>query len=144
MYLLGSKSKFTNGTNATPGDSPKFYFSTNNSFSLSKLTQFEIDYQYNTGYKRGLYQFGYTSGLNIGFKQSLVKDKLQLSLFANDVFNTAYLKNYTSVVNGIKQVYSENNSSRFFRISLTYNFGNSTAKMNQRDFGNDEERKRTN
>ncbi|WP_259067900.1 TonB-dependent receptor domain-containing protein [Mucilaginibacter sp. X4EP1] len=144
VYLLGSKSKFTNGINAAPGDSPEFYFSTNNSFSLSKLTQFEVDYQYNTGYKRGLYQFGYTSGLNIGFKQSLVKDKLQLSLFANDVFNTAYLKNYTSVVNGIKQVYSENNSSRFFRISLTYNFGNSIAKMNQRDFGNDEERKRTN
>lgn len=71
-----------------------------------------------------------------------MKDNFQLSLLVNDVFNTAYLKNYTSIVNGIKEVYSENNSS--FRLSLTYNFGNDNISVKERDFGNDEERKRSN
>ncbi|MNL79052.1 hypothetical protein D3C87_2055740 [compost metagenome] len=65
-------------------------------------------------------------------------------MLVNDVFNRNYLKNYTSVLNGIRQVYSENNSSRFFRISMTYNFGNDNVKVKERSFGNEEERKRTN
>lgn len=144
VYLINSKNKFTQAINASPVNSPQLYFTTANTFSLSTSTKLQVDYMYSSRFKRGLYEFGVMSGLNVALKQNMLKDKMQLSLLVNDVFNNAYLKNYTSSVNGIKQVYSENNSSRFFRITLSYSFGNTKVNVKQRDFGNDEEQKRSN
>ena len=144
LYLLGSKTNFTNAINAVPKNGVQLYLTTNNTFALGQSTKLQADFFFTSKVKRGLYEVGNMYGLNIGLRQELIKDKLQLSLLANDVFNTAYLKNYTSVVNGIKQVYNENNSSRFFRLSLTYNFGNTKINIQRRSFGNEEERKRAN
>lgn len=144
VYLLGSKTKFTSGINASPKNTAQLYFSTGHTFSLRESTKLQVDYRYSSSFKRGLYEFDAMSGLNIGLRQTFVKNKLQVSMLVNDVFNRNYLKNYTSVLNGIRQVYNENNSSRFFRISLTYNFGNDKVNVKERSFGNDEERKRTN
>ncbi|MNY03850.1 hypothetical protein D3C86_1364920 [compost metagenome] len=144
IYLLGAQSKFVNRIKASPENTVQLYLSTNNTFSLRESTKLQVDYSYSSSFKRGLYEFGAMSGLNIGLRQSLLKDHMQLSLLVNDLFNQNYLKNYTSVVNGIRQVYSENNSSRFFRISLTYHFGNSKLNQRDRSFGNDEERQRSN
>lgn len=141
-YWLGSKSRFTSRIDAKPQNGAQIYLSTNNTFSLGKSSKLQVDHLYASKTKRGLYETGYMSGLSIAFKQNLFKNNIQLSLLVNDVFNTAYLKNYTSVVNGIKQVYDENNSSRFFRLSLTYSFGNNKISVKQRDFGNDNERSR--
>ncbi|MBB5638949.1 hypothetical protein HDE68_004887 [Pedobacter cryoconitis] len=143
-YLLGSKSIFNTMVNAIPKNSAQLYLTSNNTFSLSSSTKLQADYAYSSSVKRGLYETGQLSGLNIGIKQALLKDKLQLSLLVNDVFNNAYLKDYTSVVNAVRQVYSQNNSSRFFRFSLTYSFGNDQISIKQRSPGNEEERKRTN
>ncbi len=68
---------------------------------------------------------------------------MQITLLINNIFNTANMKDYTSFVNGIKQVYSQYYNNRDLRISLTYNFGNNKIKMKQRDFGNEEVKKRT-
>lgn len=144
VYLLGSKSKFINQIRARPENTAQLYLSTNNTFSLRESTKLQVDYSYSSSFKRGLYEFGAMSGLNIGLRESLLKDQMQLSLLVNDVFNQHYLKNYSSVVNGIRQVYNENNSSRFFRISLTYHFGNNKLNQKDRNFGNDEERQRSN
>lgn len=143
VYLLGSKSKFTNGIDATPHNNLQLYMTSNNTFSLSASTKLQADFFYTSAVKRGLFEVGARSGLNLGIKQSLMNNKLQLSALVNDVFNSAYLKDYASVVNGIKQVYSQNNSSRYFRISLTFNFGNDKISVKDRAFGNEEERKRT-
>lgn len=143
-YVLGSKSVFNGLVSATPKNSLQLYFTTNNTFSLSAVTKIQADYFYSSPVKRGLYETGQLSGLNLGIKQSILKNKLQLSVLVNDVFNTAYLKDYTSVVNSIKQVYSQNNSSRFFRFSLAYSFGNDKVNVKQHSLGNEEERRRTN
>jgi hypothetical protein len=142
LYLLASKSRFASRIKAVPVNTLQLYGSTNNTISLSKTTKLQVDFMYSSPFKRGLYALGYMSHLNIALKQSLLNNKLQLSMLCNDVFNTAYLKDYTSVVNGIKQVYQENNSSRFFRLSLTYQFGNNKINVKQRSFGNEEESKR--
>ncbi|WP_316801755.1 outer membrane beta-barrel family protein [Pedobacter nototheniae] len=143
-YLLGSNSKFTDALNSSPNNSPQVYLSTNNTFSIGKSTKFQIDYFYSSPFKRGLYTYGNMTGLNLAVKQNVLDNKLQLALLANDIFNTSYLKDYTSVVNGITQIYDQNNSNRYFRFSLTYSFGNSKINVKGRDFGNDDERKRTN
>lgn len=143
LYFLGSKIKFTKEINATPANNLKVDFATQNTFSLGKATKLQIDLNYTTPYKSGLYATGYTSSLNIGFKQDLLKKTMQLAFLVNDVFNTSYLKDDVSIVNGVKQSYSQNESNRFVRFSLVYNFGNKKIELKQRDFGNQEEKNRT-
>ncbi|WP_367771158.1 TonB-dependent receptor [Flavobacterium sp. WC2421] len=143
LYLLGSKTNFTNAINATPTNSLEVDLSTNNTFSLSKTAKLQIDFSYTPPYKQGLYAVGYMSSLNIGFKQDLFNKSVQVAFLTNDVFNTSYLKDFVSVVNGVKQVYNNNESNRFVRLSVVYNFGNKKINVKDRDFGNQEEKNRT-
>ncbi|OIV41520.1 TonB-dependent receptor domain-containing protein [Flavobacterium johnsoniae] len=143
VYLLGSKTSFTSNINAVPSNSEQLYFTTENTFSLSETTKLQLEYFYSSPFRKGLYEIGYMSGLNLSVRQSFLKNNLQLNLLLNDIFNTSYLKGYKSIVNGVTQVYSQNESSRFARLSVTYNFGNKKIKVQERDFGNKEEKKRT-
>ncbi|MBF4505718.1 TonB-dependent receptor [Flavobacterium sp. JLP] len=144
LYFLGSKIKFIKDINATPANGLQVDFSTNNTFSLGKASKLQIDFNYTTPYKSGLYNTGYTSSLNIGFKQDLLNKTMQIAFLVNDIFNTSYLKNDVSIVNGVKQVYSQNESNRFVRLSVVYNFGNKKINVKERAFGNQDEKKRAN
>jgi iron complex outermembrane receptor protein len=143
LYFLGSKTDFTSAINATPKNGLELDLSTNNTFSLGKTAKLQIDFSYTPPYKAGLYEIGYMSSLNIGFKQDLFNKSVQVAFLANDVFNTSYLKDFVSVVNGVKQVYTNNESNRFVRLSVVYNFGNKKINVKERDFGNQEEKNRT-
>lgn len=142
LYFLGSDIKFTKDINAIPANSLEINFSTNNTFSLGKATKLQVDFNYTSPYKSGLYETGYTSSLNIGFKQDLLNKTLQIAVLVNDIFNTSYLKNDVSIVNGVKQVYNQNESNQFARLSVVYNFGNKKINVSQRDFGNEDEKNR--
>lgn len=143
LYFLGSQTDFTSTINAKPSNNIQLYFSINNTFSINETTKLQVDYFYSSPFKKGLYEIGYMAGLNIALQKSMYKKRLQLSILLNDIFNTSYLKDYKSIVNNINQVYSENNSSRFIRIGLTYNFGNKKINLEQHDSGNEEEKNRT-
>ncbi|AWK05222.1 TonB-dependent receptor [Flavobacterium crocinum] len=143
LYFLGAKTEFIKDINATPSNSLQVDFSTNNTFVLGKTTKLQIDFSYSTPFKSGLYEVGYVSSFDIGFKQDLFNKSMQIAFLANDIFNTGYLKDFTSVVNGVKQVYSQNESSRFVRLSMIYNFGNKKINVKERAFGNQDEKKRT-
>jgi hypothetical protein len=143
LYLLGAKTEFIKDINATPSNSLQIDFSTNNTFLLSKTTKLQIDFTYTTPFKSGLYEVGYASSFDIGFKQDLFNKTMQIAFLANDIFNTSYLKDFTSVINGVKQIYEQKESNRFVRLSVIYNFGNKKINVQQRDFGNKEENKRT-
>lgn len=143
LYLLGAKTEFIKDINATPSNSLQIDFSTNNTFLLGKTTKLQIDFTYTTPFKSGLYKVGYASSFDIGFKQDLFNKTMQIAFLANDIFNTSYLKDFTSVINDVKQVYEQKESNRFVRLSVVYNFGNKKINVQQRDFGNKEENKRT-
>lgn len=143
LYFLGAKTEFIKDINATPSNSLQIDFSTNNTFLLGKTTKLQIDFTYTTPFKGGLYKVGYASSFDIGFKQDLFNKTMQIAFLANDIFNTSYLKDFTSVINGVKQVYDQKESNRFVRLSMVYNFGNKKINVQQRDFGNKEENKRT-
>lgn len=143
LYLLGAKTEFIKDINATPSNSLQIDFSTNNTFLFGKTTKLQIDFTYTTPFKSGLYEVGYASSFDIGFKQDLFNKTMQIAFLANDIFNTSYLKDFTSVINGVKQVYEQQESNRFVRLSVVYNFGNKKINVQQRDFGNKEENKRT-
>lgn len=142
LYFLGAKTEFVKDMNATPSNSLQIDFTTNNTFILGKSSKLQIDFNYSSPFKSGLYEIGYASSFDIGFKQDLLNKTLQIAFLANDIFNTSYLKDFTSVVNGVKQVYSQNESNRFVRLSLVYNFGNKKINVKERAFGNQDEKKR--
>ncbi|TDO72821.1 outer membrane receptor protein involved in Fe transport [Flavobacterium chryseum] len=143
LYFLGAKTEFIKDISASPSNSLQIDFSTNNTFVLGKTRKLQVDFAYSTPFKSGLYEVGYTSSFDIGFKQDLFNKTMQIAFLANDIFNTSYLKDFTSVVNGVKQTYSQNESTRFVRLSVVYNFGNKKINVKERAFGNQEEKKRT-
>ncbi len=143
VYLLGSKTEFYGDViSAEEMNGFRFYVSTNNTISFSKASKFQVNFWYSTSYKTNLFDFGEMYNLSFGYKHDFLDKALQFSLFLNDVFDTGSLNNLVSNVNNIKQNYTQNYSNRYLRLSLTYSFGNKKINVNQRGFGNDEERRR--
>lgn len=141
--LINAKSHFSTEIEAIPRNSFQVYLSTKNTFKINPYSSVQLDISYQNPFERSLYSMGYIFGMDVGFQQKLWSNKLQLSLFIHDIFNTAFLKDYTSRVNQVEQVYAENNSSRFARLSISYQFGNDKIKVKNRGFGNEDEQNRS-
>ncbi|WP_189603588.1 outer membrane beta-barrel protein [Salinimicrobium marinum] len=143
INLLGYYTKFTKSFGAEPKNGVQFYLTSNNTFSLSDKTRLQLNSYYSSQHNRGLFSVGEMFDLSLGLQHSF-SGSLQLSILLSDVFNTASLNNYVSTVNGIEQIYRQNESSRNLRVSLSYDFGNKKVNVKNRNFGNDEEQKRSN
>ncbi|SDS54236.1 Outer membrane receptor proteins, mostly Fe transport [Polaribacter sp. KT25b] len=143
INLLGYYTKFMKDFGAKPKNGVQLYVTSNNTFSLSKKTKLQVNSWYSSQHNRGLYSLGKMFDISLGLQHQF-KNNIKLSLLFSDVLNTASLNNYTSTVNDIKQIYRQNESSRNFRVSLSYDFGNKKINVKKRDFGNDDERRRSN
>ncbi|MGO3262852.1 MAG: TonB-dependent receptor domain-containing protein, partial [Mesonia sp.] len=143
INLLGYYTKFNQNFGATPKNGIQVYLSSNNTFSLSKKIKLQVNSYYSSQHDRGLFSVGEMFDLSLGIQHHF-KNNLKISFLFSDVFNTASLKNYISTVNRIKQNYRQNESSRNVRISLSYDFGNKKVNVKNRNFGNDEEQRRSN
>ncbi|WP_017731459.1 outer membrane beta-barrel protein [Nafulsella turpanensis] len=141
--LFGNKVSFENNIDATPRNGWGLYLETNNTFSLSKQTKFQVDFFYSSPFNNGLYSFGRRYGLDFGIRQSLFDENLQLSLIANDVFDTGSLNNLVSEVNDVEVNFSSNYSRRFLRLSVVYSFGNNKINVRERNFGNEDTKRRS-
>ena len=143
-HVSGTNASIFNDVNAPVQNGLQFRFSTNNIFTISEKTSLQADFFYQPNSNSSIYKVGTMYGLNIGVKKYFMNKNLQASIVFNDVFNSASLKNLTSEVNGVKTVYSQNNSSQHIRFSLSYSFGNNKINVKNRDFGNNEEQQRAN
>lgn len=142
--LLGYYTQFTKNFGSKPKNGMRLSLSSNNTFSLSENTKFEVNSWYSSKHSSGLFSVGQMFNLSLGLQHHFTKSNLKMSLLFNDVLDTASLNNYVSTVNGIEQIYKQNESSRNFRISLSYDFGDKKVKVKNRDFGNEDERRRSN
>lgn len=121
------------------------YLYSNNDFTLneSKTTFFSVNYALQFP---GRYQIFHISTLNIldvSMKFLFFDKDLSLTLTAEDLLNgQRALIEYRS--NDIITNSKSYDDTRFFRISLSYKFGNNNLKSKERDFGNEEERNRAN
>jgi hypothetical protein len=143
VNLLGYYTKFTADFGATPKNGVQVYLTSNNTFSLSERTKLQLNSYYSSQHNRGLFSVGEMFDLSFGLQHSF-KNNLKISLLLSDIFNTASLNNYVSTVNGIEQIYRQNESSRNVRILLSYDFGNKKVNVANRNFGNDDEQRRSN
>ncbi|NAS29875.1 TonB-dependent receptor [Flavobacteriaceae bacterium R38] len=146
INLIGSKTEFTEDIGAELQNGVAFSASSNNKITLnkSKSTHLQIDATYDSSFKVGLFSRGQTFGLNLGLSKHFLNKNLQFSVFVKDIFNTSGLNNLASIVNGVRQVYSQNDNNRFIRVSASYSFGNKKINEKKRSFGNEEERNRAN
>ncbi len=144
VSVIGYYSKFEKEIAADPRNGAEFRVSSNNTFSLSENSKLVMNSWYSSAYSGGLFSLGEMFDMSLGFQHTFKKSNLKLSVFANDIFKTSGVNNLTSVVNGVKQVYAQNYSTRNLAVSLSYNFGNKKLKVKDRTFGNDEERRRSN
>lgn len=143
INLLGHFTELTNNNNAEVNDGIQFFASSNNTFILSQSTKLQANAWYSSFHNDGLFSVGEMFHLSFGLQHDF-KNNIKVSMFFSDVLNTGSLNNYDSTVNNISQSYSQNQSSRNFRISLSYDFGNKKINVKKRGFGNDEEQRRSN
>ena len=143
INAIGYVTKFNKDIGTNPKNGVQLYVTSNNSFSLNKNTILQVNSWYSSTHKRGLYSMGEMFDVSIGLQHSF-KNNIKMSLLFSDVTNTASLNNYISSVNGIEQNYRQNESSRNFRISLSYNFGNKKVNVKNRSFSNDDAQRRSN
>jgi outer membrane receptor protein involved in Fe transport len=143
INLLAHLTELTKNTNAEINDGIQFYATSNNTFILSESTKLQVNAWYSSFHNDGLFSVGEMFHLSLGLQHDF-KNNIKLSMLFSDVLNTGSLRNYNSTVNNIEQSYSQNRSSRNFRISLSYDFGNKKIKENNRSFGNDDEQRRSN
>ncbi|MEP5338615.1 MAG: TonB-dependent receptor [Algibacter sp.] len=144
MNVIGSKTEFTKNIGAQPLNGIMFSANSNNKIVLSESTKLQIDASYDSPFKAGLFSLGKTYSLDLGVSKQFLDKNLQIGILVKDVFNTSSLNQLESTVNGVKQVYGQNNNNRFIRLSASYSFGNKKINEKRRNFGNEEERRRAN
>ncbi|WP_426094748.1 outer membrane beta-barrel protein [Flavobacterium sp. DSR2-3-3] len=137
--------KTNNDINASVRNGLEFYSSVNNLFTLDKNGKVlgEVNFWYNSPYNDNLFKYSQASSVDIALTYKSIYRNLNLSAGIFDIFNSSVRKMF-SEVNGIHQNYISYPSNRYFRISLNYMFGNDKIKSLKRNFGNEEERKRSN
>ncbi|RZK00873.1 MAG: TonB-dependent receptor, partial [Flavobacterium sp.] len=65
-----------------------FQTNTDNQFTINKATSAELSFWYMSPLTYGIFKIRNTPGFNIGFKRALLKDKMNVRLSVNDIFNT--------------------------------------------------------
>ncbi len=144
LSLIGSKTEFIKDIEATPQNGITFSASTNNTFIINETTKLQVNASYDSPFKAGLFSLGEMYSLDIGASKHFFNKSLQASILFKDIFNTSSLNNYKSTVSSVKQVYGQSRNNKYFRFSLSYNFGNSNINTKRRSFGNEEETRRAN
>ncbi len=144
ISLIGSNTEFTDNIGATLQNGITFSATSTNKITLNETTKLQIDASYDAPFKVGLFSLGQTYRLDIGISKQFLNKDLQVAILVKDIFNRSSLNNLTSTVNGVRQVYGQNDNNRFIRISASYSFGNNKINEKKRSFGNEEERRRSN
>jgi hypothetical protein len=119
------------------------YFETSNNFILNKDRTLSLSLNYGvifSGYVE-YYKIKNLSNLGFGATVLLLKKKLSLSLYANDIFKTHKIK-VVSYFSGIKTEFSNCEFRQSIRFSVRYSFGNNAIRTKNIKGGNEEEKGR--
>lgn len=121
------------------------YGSINNSLTLNKAKTIssEINFWYDSPYNANLYSFGTAYALDIALNFKSIAKGLDLTVGVYDIFNSSP-RTITSSNNGVQHDFMVYPSSRYARVSLSYNFGNNKISNRGRNFGNEDVRRRSN
>jgi hypothetical protein len=68
-----------------------------------------------------------SGNLSVGLRQTLMKNKMTVSLNVNDILFTSNMKATTRYEN-VNRVFKAENDSRYVNLTLRYNFGSTTVR----------------
>ena len=107
----------------------------NNTFLLSKLTRFQINYNYRAAHISAQGKQKARYNIDLAFRQELLKNKLSLTFQVRDVFDT---RKFEETVSGPDfESYSLRTSDApFFNLNLSYIFNNYKKEKNQNESQN--------
>lgn len=116
---------------------PMFLFKLNNSFSLPQGWIIGMNYSYNTSGHSGAILVKHSNRLDLRINKNFLKNRLSLSLQANDIFKSSYNSSiYYGNNMGINiRNYSD---SRNFQVSIAYRFNYTRSKYKGDGAGEDE------
>lgn len=119
------------------------YLSTTNSFVLNKSKTFtgQLAYTYSFPTSYGESKISSYSNLNLAIKYAMLNKKLLLSFVIDDLLKTNQYTIYNKSLD-VNQSFRQYYDTQSFRISVSYKFGSDKIRVNQRNFGNQEEKNR--
>ena len=129
-----------NGTNFNIGK-PAYQINLTNEFILPKDFSIELTGSYRSPLQYGVFEINSQSNLDIGIKKNLFHNKLSIKLNALDIF---YTSNTRADVNFDNQnvKFVQYADTRRVRLVISYNFGNTKLKFNDRNSANEAEKNR--
>ncbi|MBB3188343.1 outer membrane beta-barrel protein [Microbacter margulisiae] len=118
-------------------------FTTNNDFMLNKkrTLMFNLGFYYEFPYLAAYNNVDATWYAYAGIKMLLLKEKLILSLTANDLFRTDHAKS-TVLSNNIRYTFDNYGDTQYLRLAVSYRFGNKLVRVEKRNVSNEDERER--
>lgn len=132
-----NSSRLIQAIDLTVNNGMGYYFSSNNTLHLNadKTFQAQVDFWYQSKLNNGNWKLKPMYGLNLGFKYAMLDKKLNLSAYVNDIFRTSNLR-AQAISDGVKQKYNMYQDNRYFTLGLSYSFGNSKIKVQERQGSN--------
>ncbi|MDR2886661.1 MAG: TonB-dependent receptor, partial [Bacteroidales bacterium] len=108
-------------------DGIDFYVQLYNNFTIAPNLSAEITGMYLSGAHMGYIVMEPQGNLSAGFRQTLLKNKMTLSLTVNDILYTSYYKTHTKRDN-IDNIMLQKQDLRYANLTLRYNFGSATVR----------------
>lgn len=143
-----SETKFNSNIDKTLLNQEKngivYTISNYNTFIFNKKRTFlgELNFWYNSKKRIGLYETDPSYSVSLGVRTLFFNNDLQISFNIYDVFKTSSPNMNTFYNNGINRVANIYYDNRYFKVSMSYRFGNKKIKSRKRRFGNEDEKGR--
>lgn len=120
-----------------------FYISSNNTFILNsgKTLLAGLDVSYQSPYGINIIKYKERFNTNLSFKYLLMDKNMQFSLILSDIFRTGKGK-FSNFSNNILIQNNNYYDNQYFRIAVSYKFGNKKVNVEQHDTGNEDEKER--
>ena len=125
LTIQGGYTKNTSNEFVSKGSS--FYTQLNNNIIITPTLSAEVTGMYRSGGHQGYMVFRPSGNLSFGLRQTLLKNKMTLSLTVNDILYTTS-SNYRSQYENVDYSMIFHQDSRYVNLTLRYNFGSSTVR----------------
>lgn len=124
-------------------DKVSYNIKSTNTFTLNKTNGLKalVSFWYNSPFVEGILNVSSSYSVDVSLKWTTLQNKLNVSAGFFDIFNSANTVRY-STINGINQRQHYYGVTQYFRMSLSYSFGNNKIGLRERKFGNEDERRR--
>jgi iron complex outermembrane receptor protein len=139
-FYMGFKSDDVNNSNIDDGRRA-FVFKTTQTLSFG-ATKGEIMVDYRSPLTYGIYEIHARKNISAAISQNLMDKKFNVKFGVDDIFNIAR-NDIDSYQVGNNFTLRQKSDSRVFRLTATYNFGNSKIKAREHRTGAEEESSRT-